>query len=128
MASDGMSEVIETVTKIYIRYFFLDDDGDEVEEKWLHGSRKYANSGPYHYRLYGAYMASSAYDWVERYDGDIAKAMSYATRLAQIVKCGKRLLSVGWEWELVMVRDITRRTITPITNNAMAVLAVAALD
>lgn len=123
-----MSEIIGTVTKIHIRYFLLDDDGDEVEERWLMGNRKYVNSGPYSYRTRGSVCKDTAYDWVERYDGDIAKAMSYAARLAKIVKCGKKLLNAGWEWELVMVRDVTRRTVTSVTNNAMAVLAVAALD
>ncbi len=128
MAGADMSEVVDTITKIYVRYYLLDDDGDEVEEKWLHGSRRHINSGPYHYRLYGSIMMNTAYDWVERYHGDIAKAMSYAARLAKIVKCGKKLLAKGWDWELVMVREVTRRTVTSITNNAMAVLAVAALD
>lgn len=123
-----MSEVIGTVTKIHIRYYFLGDDGEEEDSKWLLGSRKYVNSGPYSYRIRGDVCKLSAYDWVERYDGDITKAVSYAARLAKIVKCGKKLLDRGWEWELIMIRDVTRRTVTPITNNAMAFLAVAALD
>ena len=123
-----MSEIVKTATKIHVRYFLLDEDGDECDSKWLHGSRKYTTTGPYYYRLYGDVCKDTAYDWVDRYDGDIAKAMSYAARLAKIVKCGKKLLGRGWEWELVMVREVTRRTVTSITNNAMAVLAVAALD
>jgi hypothetical protein len=126
-----MSEVIETITKIYVRYFLLDDVGNEVDLKWLHGSRKYATSGPYDYRLFGGlhYDAmSNAYDWVDRYNGDVTKAVDMASRLAKIVKCGKKLLAEGWEWELVMVRDVTRRTVTTVTNNAMVFLAVAALD
>jgi len=127
-----VSEVINTDTKILVRYFMLDEDGYVEESKWLMASRKCVNSGPYHYRVFGSghgdTMMNSAYDWVERYDGDIAKAVSYASRLAKIVKCGKKLLEAGWDWELVMIRDITRRTVTSITDNAMAFLAVAALD
>ena len=120
-----MSEIVKTVTKIHIRYFLLDEDGEEMDSKWLFGSERL---GKYTYRCYGDGMRLGAYDWVERYGGDIPKAMSYAGRLAKIVKCGKKLLNRDWDWELVMVRDITRRTETSITNNAMAVLAVAALD
>ena len=123
-----MSEVVETVTKIYVRYFYLDDDDKEIDMKWLHVYEPKTMSGPHSYEVYGEHCGLPNHDWVERYDGDIAKAVSYAPRMAKIVKCGKNLLENGWDWELVMVRDVTRRTVTPITHNAMAVLAVAALD
>jgi hypothetical protein len=122
-----VSEVVNTVTKIHIRYNLLDEDGYVDRSKWLYATEKSYGSGTYDYRLYKSTMVG-AYDWVERYNGDVTKAMDMASRLAKIIKCGKKLLAMGWEWELVMVRDITRRTVTPVTNNAMAVLAVAALD
>lgn len=121
-----MSKIVKTVNKLYIRYYRLDDSFEETGSKWLHGYEDHR--GKYSYRVYSNHMRDSAYDWVDRYDGDLDQAIKYATRLAKIIKCGKKLLERGWEFELVLVREVTHQTTTTLTDNAMATLAVAALD
>lgn len=126
-----MSEIVHDQFKIYVRYLYwaMNEDSEEeeiIDIKWLAGRQK-GDSQNYSYSFRSG-MEGWALDWVERYDGDLQLAMDMATKLAQIVKIGRRLIEGGWRWELVLVRDTTHRTITPLNEaNAMVVLAVAAL-
>ena len=125
------SKVIRDKTQIYVRYRLFDEDGIEIEKKrrWLGASSKGPRSTwrktKWEYRT--EYHRSSAHEWVNRY-GDRAKAMDMARKLAQIVKVGKELLDKGYVYDLVMVREVTKRTVVSLTDNPMVVLAVAAMD
>lgn len=119
-----MSEVLDDKIRIYVRYRKFDKDSGEVKHAvWLNGRLDTNDKWSYSLRAHW----STALDWVERYEGDRAKAMDMARKLAQIVKCGKRKLQDGYVYDLYMVRDVTRRTEVSLTDNPMVVIAVAAM-
>ena len=124
----GADVIVHEQFKIYVRYLdwgVLDDEEYVVEERWLAARRK-GDSDNYNYSFRSE--MGWAHDWVDRYDGDLHMAMDMATKLAQIVKIGRRLIEENWTWELVLIHDKTHRTVTPLNEaNAMVVLAVAAL-
>lgn len=124
-----MSKVIKDKIRIYVRYRLFDDEGVEIEKKrrWLGASNKGRGRDrkiKWEYRK--EYYRGSAHEWVNRY-GDRAKAIDMARKLAQIVKVGRDLLERGYVYDLVMVREVTKRTVVSLTDNPMVVIAVAAM-
>ena len=120
-----MSEVIENRIRFFVRYVKFDDDGTPLDEKWLHCvSEDWTGEHPKRKWTLRTDI-KYAHDFQESHD---EKAQQYANALGKIVKCGKRLLAKGWKLEVVFARDVTRRTMTVVTDNPMAVIAIAALD
>jgi hypothetical protein len=123
------SKVIKDKIRIYVRYRLFDEEtGEEIRRKtqWLTASkRRVGHEWKWTYRT--EYSKFGALDWVGRYNGDREKAMDMARKLAQIVKCGKELLENDYVYDLVMVREITRRTEVSLSDNPMVVIAVAAM-
>ena len=127
-----MSEIIKDEFKILVRYVY-DDPNDPDKEgpeivSWLCAEITGQNREHYVKRSYWLDDDMEyAYEWVSDY-GDRHKALDMAGRLMKIVKVGVDLIARGYVAELVLVRDTTHRTITPLNEaNAMVVLAVAAL-
>ena len=127
-----MSKVTKDKLMILVRYVWEDEDGEEPDEfMWLHADVIGTSRGRPR-REYDTFVdMRMAYDWMKdpSFKGNRIKAMDMANRLMKIVRVGKKLIEEGWRPEIVFVRDVTRRTITPLDpSNAMVVLAVAAMD
>jgi hypothetical protein len=119
-----VSEII-TKTQVFVRYFRRDENGD-VDEKTIRWLGAEEERDKWHY--FTSPKMCRALDWYWRYEEDLPMALDMANKLAQIVKVGKRRLKVGAEFELVLVREETKRTVTVLDkDNGMIVLALAAL-
>lgn len=118
-----MSEVIKNQIRFFIRYVKFDDDGTPLEERWLCANEDHYYDPPKR-KWYLRYDVDWAHDF-QKSHGE--KAQQYANALGKIVKCGKEKLERGWKLEVVFIRDVTSRTMTVVTDNPMAVIAIAAL-
>jgi hypothetical protein len=119
-----MSEVFKDQIRFFVRYVKFDDDGTPLNEMWLCADEDHTYDPPKRdWRL--SKSPRRAHDF-QRSHGE--KAQTYAMSLGKIVKVGKQKLANGWKLEIVFVRDVTRRTMTVVTDNPMAVIALAALD
>lgn len=117
-----MSEIFKEQIRFFVRYVKFDDDGTPLRETWLcSNTNSWSDKRTWRLRTSAKY----AHDFQESH-GD--KAQQYATALGKIVKVGKQKLENGWKLEIVFVRDVTRRTMTVVTDNPMAAIAIAALD
>jgi len=113
----------EETYEIFVRYVLYDDDGEERLVRWL-GADQDGDKWIYSVRK----TRLSALEWVNRYYGDLRKAMDMAGKLAQIVHVGRRKISNGWKWDLVLIHTVVKQTTTILDkDNAMIVLALAAL-
>lgn len=120
-----MSEVAKNVVKIHSRVVKFDEDGTPLEEHWLcaHEDDSY---DPPKRKWYLRRGIDYAFDFKATY-GD--KAQTYALSISKVTKVVKeKLKRKGWKLEIVFVREVTRRTVTVLTDNPMAVIALAALD
>jgi hypothetical protein len=116
-----MSDEYQNVVEINVRYVLLNDEGESQQDaQWLwmeqHPGR----------RTWGlSFSAEDAHDFKDTHG---EKAIQYASALSKIVKVSKHLIAKGYKPEVVYVRSVYKRTEVVVTDNAMAVIALAASD